>query len=99
VVLLAALGTWAGTLTRSGGAAALAGAAAAAMPPASEADTLTHLGDTHYAAGEIPEASDAWQQALDILHYLHHPDADKICVRLASAQSQSYSSRAGSWPP
>jgi hypothetical protein len=35
--------------------------------------TLTHLGDTSHAAGELAPARDYWQQALAILEDLQHP--------------------------
>ena len=47
-----------------------------------EADTLTHLGDTHHAAGDPDAARDAWQQALTILDELDHPDADQVRAKL-----------------
>jgi tetratricopeptide (TPR) repeat protein len=53
-----------------------------------EADVLTHLGDTRDAAGEPSQARDAWQQALDILDGLHHPDADQVRARLVGAGAQ-----------
>jgi tetratricopeptide (TPR) repeat protein len=57
-----------------------------------EADTLSHLGDTRDAAGELTEARDAWQQALDILDDLQHPGAEKVRAQLAAATPQSDSS-------
>ena len=50
-----------------------------------EAATLTRLGDTRHSAGELAQARDAWQQSLDILDELHHPDAEKVRTKLASA--------------
>jgi hypothetical protein len=47
-----------------------------------EADTLTHLGDTHHAASNPTAAHDAYQQALTILEDLDHPDADTVRARL-----------------
>jgi tetratricopeptide (TPR) repeat protein len=44
--------------------------------------TLTNLGDAHHAAGNLDAAHKAWQQALDILDQLHHPDADQVRARL-----------------
>jgi DNA-binding SARP family transcriptional activator/Tfp pilus assembly protein PilF len=44
--------------------------------------TLTNLGDTHHAAGNLDAAHKAWQQALDILDQLHHPDATQVRARL-----------------
>jgi tetratricopeptide (TPR) repeat protein len=49
-----------------------------------EADTLTHLGDTHHATGNLQAARDAWQQALTILDDLDHPDAGQVRTKLAS---------------
>jgi transcriptional regulator with XRE-family HTH domain len=51
--------------------------------PYHEADIATHLGDTRYAAGELPQAAAAWRQALCILDDLNHPDAEKIRAKLA----------------
>ncbi len=46
-----------------------------------QADTLTHLGDTHHA--DNPDAARAvWQQALTILEDLDHPDAEQVRTRL-----------------
>ena len=50
-----------------------------------EADTLTNLGDIRHAAGELPQAREAWQQALAILDDLQHPDAAKVRAKLATA--------------
>ena len=44
---------------------------------------LTHLGDTHHAAGDPDAARDAWQQALTILDDLDHPDAAQVRAKLA----------------
>ncbi len=49
-----------------------------------EADILAHLGDARYAAGELPQARQAWQQALAIYDDIDHPDTDKIRAKLAS---------------
>jgi hypothetical protein len=46
-----------------------------------EATILTHLGD---ACGEEQLARRTWQQALDILDELDHPDADQVRRRLSS---------------
>jgi tetratricopeptide (TPR) repeat protein len=48
----------------------------------SEAAALTHLGDIEHAAGDSDAASDAWQQALDILDDLHHPEARQVRAKL-----------------
>jgi DNA-binding SARP family transcriptional activator/tetratricopeptide (TPR) repeat protein len=47
-----------------------------------QAVTLGHLGDTRDAAGDSRQACDAWQQALEILDELHHPDAAQIRSKL-----------------
>jgi tetratricopeptide (TPR) repeat protein len=47
-----------------------------------EADTLTYLGDTRHAAGDLPQARQAWQQALAIFEDLQHPDAEKVRAKL-----------------
>jgi predicted negative regulator of RcsB-dependent stress response len=47
-----------------------------------EAETLDHLGDTHYAAGDRKAATEAWQQALNIFDHLDHPDAERVRARL-----------------
>ena len=48
-----------------------------------EANTLSHLGDTHRAAGAPPSARDAWQQAFAILDDIGHADAEKVRAMLA----------------
>jgi tetratricopeptide (TPR) repeat protein len=50
-----------------------------------EAFTLTHLGDTHDAAGHKAAAQKAWQQAKDILEDLGHPEAADVRRKLASS--------------
>ena len=45
--------------------------------------TLTHLGEAHQAADDVPAAREAWRQALVILDELEHPDADGLRARLA----------------
>jgi transcriptional regulator with XRE-family HTH domain len=47
-----------------------------------ETEILTHLGDTHCAAGDSSAARDAWQQSLDILEEIRHPDADQVRAKL-----------------
>jgi tetratricopeptide (TPR) repeat protein len=42
-----------------------------------EAVILTHVGDARHAAGELPQAWQAWQQALAIHDDLRHADAEK----------------------
>nr|WSX24998.1 tetratricopeptide repeat protein [Streptomyces tubercidicus] len=56
--------------------------------PYHEADILTHLGDTHHAAGNARAAHDAWQHALAILTDLDHPDADTVHAKLAPRQTR-----------
>jgi tetratricopeptide (TPR) repeat protein len=48
----------------------------------SEAETLTNLGDAHHAAGEAVKARAIWQEALEILGELDHPDAAQVRARL-----------------
>ena len=43
-----------------------------------EADTLTHLGDIHFADGDPDSARAAWQRALAIVGELDHPVATRI---------------------
>ena len=68
-----------------------------------QAEILTHLGDTHRAAGHPHQAQDAWQQALDILDDLHHPDADQVRAKLsnimAPAPAEPVSQAAAAEPP
>jgi DNA-binding SARP family transcriptional activator/tetratricopeptide (TPR) repeat protein len=49
-----------------------------------EAASLTGLADAYDAVGDPRQARQARQQALEILDDLHHPDAEKIRVKLAS---------------
>jgi tetratricopeptide (TPR) repeat protein len=49
-----------------------------------EAETLTRLGDSRRAIGELDRAQDAWRQALDILTTLRHPDAGNVRRRLSA---------------
>jgi tetratricopeptide (TPR) repeat protein len=49
-----------------------------------EAQALTHLGETRRAAGNLTQAREAWQQALVIFEGLRsHDDADKVRAMLA----------------
>ncbi len=50
-----------------------------------QATTLVHLGETQYSAAGREAARVTWQQALAILDDLHHPDADKVRVKLLLA--------------
>jgi tetratricopeptide (TPR) repeat protein len=52
-----------------------------------EADSLTHLGDTHDATGNHRAARDSWHQAAAILAELDHPDADQVRAKLGSADA------------
>jgi transcriptional regulator with XRE-family HTH domain/tetratricopeptide (TPR) repeat protein len=52
-----------------------------------EATILTHVGDARHAAGELPQARDAWQQALVIYDDIQHPAAGDVRAKLASAQA------------
>ena len=51
--------------------------------PYYETITLTHLGDSHHAAGDQRAAADAWRLALALLDELSHPDARDVRARLA----------------
>ncbi len=58
-----------------------------------QATTLSHLGDTHYATGDLKAARDAWQQALDALDHLSlacgagvgagYPEVGEVRAKLA----------------
>ncbi|GIF64113.1 SARP family transcriptional regulator [Asanoa ishikariensis] len=50
-----------------------------------EATVLTHLGDTHHAAGEQAAAHDAWEPALKIMVDIDETAADEIRDRIAVA--------------
>jgi len=52
-----------------------------------EAGTLTRLGDTQHAAQQPDAARDAWQQALEILVGLRHPDSAGVRARLRQLDS------------
>jgi tetratricopeptide (TPR) repeat protein/transcriptional regulator with XRE-family HTH domain len=43
---------------------------------------LVHLGDAYYAAGQLPQARQSWQEALAILEDLNHSDTDQVRARL-----------------
>jgi DNA-binding SARP family transcriptional activator/tetratricopeptide (TPR) repeat protein len=47
-----------------------------------EAHVLTSLGDSYLASDDREAARDAWQQAVDILDRLDHPDADDTRAKL-----------------
>ncbi len=48
---------------------------------------VDHLGDNSRAAGDLDEARNAWQQALDIFDDLHRPDAERVRAKLGPAMS------------
>src|ERR1035438_910562 len=49
------------------------------------AQSLSHLGDAHHAAGDNHAARETWEQALDILDELAHPEAMPVRNKLQSA--------------
>jgi hypothetical protein len=49
-----------------------------------EAATLIHLGDSHRALGDETAARGAWQEALDVLTDLDHPNTADVRARLGS---------------
>jgi tetratricopeptide (TPR) repeat protein len=49
-----------------------------------EAETLTHLGDTRRARKDLAATRRLWQQALDILDELGHPDAHHVRAKLCT---------------
>jgi len=51
-----------------------------------EAGVLTHIGDAHHLAGELPRARQAWRQALAIYEGIRPADADKVRAKLASTE-------------
>lgn len=53
------------------------------------ASLLTDFGAAHRAAGDLPAACQAWQQALQILDDLHMPDDRRIRARLQEASKPS----------
>jgi hypothetical protein len=54
-----------------------------------EADTLTHLGDTRHAAGQLPQARQAWHQALAILEDIQHPQTEQVRAKLGGTDEKS----------
>lgn len=48
----------------------------------SEAEALTHLGDTYQAAGRPNAALAAWRDAVKILGELDHPSAGDVRAKL-----------------
>jgi DNA-binding SARP family transcriptional activator len=47
-----------------------------------EAATLVRLGDSYHAAGDAEATRQAWQEALQILAAIEHPDADAVRAKL-----------------
>ncbi len=47
-----------------------------------QAYCLIYAGDAHDEAGDLQAARETWQQAVDMLGDLQHPDADRIRARL-----------------
>jgi tetratricopeptide (TPR) repeat protein len=47
-----------------------------------EAEVLIHLGEARHAAGELPQARQAWQQALTIYDHIQHPSAGNVRAKL-----------------
>ena len=61
-----------------------------------QADTLTHLGDTHQSTGDLPRARDAWQEAASLLSDLNHPDEALVRRKLrSSTRPRKLTSRRG----
>jgi tetratricopeptide (TPR) repeat protein len=52
-----------------------------------EAVVLIHLGEARHAAGELPQARQAWQQVLAIYEDIDHPGAGKVRAKLASTEA------------
>jgi tetratricopeptide (TPR) repeat protein len=48
-----------------------------------EAEILNHLGDAREAAGELPQARQAWEQAVVLYDGIQNSDADKVRGKLA----------------
>jgi tetratricopeptide (TPR) repeat protein len=51
---------------------------------------LIHLGDARHAAGELPQARQAWQRALAIFDDLQHPSAGKVRAKLARSAPKTH---------
>ena len=58
-----------------------------------EADTLSHLGDTHLPAGDGAVARAAWHRALAILSDLGHPDAADVTAKLTGLDGSDHAMR------
>jgi tetratricopeptide (TPR) repeat protein len=54
---------------------------------ATEGEILTHLGDARHAAGELPQARQAWQQALATYNDIRHPGSEQVRAKLASCEA------------
>lgn len=54
-----------------------------------EATVLTHIGDIHQAVGDPPAAHAAWQDALQILTEIAHPDAAEVRTRLGDIPAEA----------
>jgi tetratricopeptide (TPR) repeat protein/DNA-binding XRE family transcriptional regulator len=52
-----------------------------------QAEILTHLGEARHAAGDLPQARQAWQQALAIYDHIQHPSASNVRAKLASTEA------------
>jgi DNA-binding SARP family transcriptional activator/tetratricopeptide (TPR) repeat protein len=52
--------------------------------PLMEGEILTHIGDAHRAARDLPSARLTWHRALLIYDELGHPSADKVRAKLAA---------------
>jgi hypothetical protein len=79
---LVAAGTTLGVGT-VGGVAALLHPAASTAANASTASLREITDCQHSVTPRGPARGDAWQQALDILQELDHPDADQLRAKLA----------------
>jgi hypothetical protein len=64
-----------------------------------EATIITHLGDTHHAADNLPAAREAWQHALTILQQLDHPDARQVRAKLEDLATPARIEDLGDHPP
>jgi tetratricopeptide (TPR) repeat protein len=51
-----------------------------------EAGILNHVGEARHLAGELPQARQAWQQALASYEDIHPANADRVRAKLASAK-------------
>ena len=52
-----------------------------------EAEILAHLGDTRHAADDLPQVRDLAAGAPPVPDDLHHPAAEQVCAKLASAEA------------